>query len=302
MTTLLLTWVPRRWPWPNLAEVCEQTAAGEPFQTTWSSGRRKNVAVNDRIFLFRQGESPRGIVAAGRVTADTVIELSHYEMDREIEGDTSLQVKVEFDRVLDPAIVCPLFVEDLEEHWNTQASGITLSDASAAEITRRWANHLLDFDSVQSGQLPPTSAVVPAGDLFQIVDGDWREPILRHIMARRGQEAFREALRERYGDRCLMTGCRLLDALEAAHIKPYRGPQDNHPANGLLLRADLHTLFDLNLVGVEPETLIVHVHPSAREAGYGDLHGRALQYSSHPPSNEALTFRWCAFQRRLLSQ
>jgi HNH endonuclease len=35
-----------------------------------------------------------------------------------------------------------------------------------------------------------------------------------------------------------------LDILEAAHISPYRGEEDNHPENGLLLRADLHTLFD----------------------------------------------------------
>jgi len=49
--------------------------------------------------------------------------------------------------------------------------------------------------------------------------------------------------------------------LEAAHIKPYRGKTDSHLENGLLLRADLHTLFDLNLIGVEPDTLTVRVHP-----------------------------------------
>lgn len=44
-------------------------------------------------------------------------------------------------------------------------------------------------------------------------------------------------------------------ALEAAHIIPYRGPQTNHPANGLLLRADMHDLFDLGLVAVDTDTM-----------------------------------------------
>ena len=39
-------------------------------------------------------------------------------------------------------------------------------------------------------------------------------------------------------------------ALEAAHIVPYRGPQTNHLSNGLLLRADMHDLFDLGLIAV----------------------------------------------------
>src|SRR5271155_3471993 len=42
--------------------------------------------------------------------------------------------------------------------------------------------------------------------------------------------------------------------LEAAHISPYRGLQSNHPQNGLLLRADLHSLFDLGMLAVDPLT------------------------------------------------
>ena len=59
--------------------------------------------------------------------------------------------------------------------------------------------------------------------------------------------------------RCMVSGCQLVDLLEAAHIRPYRGENDNHPSNGLLLRADLHTLFDLDLLGIDPETLLVRL-------------------------------------------
>ena len=34
-------------------------------------------------------------------------------------------------------------------------------------------------------------------------------------------------------------------------LPPYRGTKDNHPDNGLLLRADIHTLFDLDMIGID---------------------------------------------------
>ena len=55
-----------------------------------------------------------------------------------------------------------------------------------------------------------------------------------------------------------MTGYDAPPALEAAHIVPYRGPQTNHLSNGLLLRADMHDLFDLGLIAVsESMTLLL---------------------------------------------
>jgi len=52
-----------------------------------------------------------------------------------------------------------------------------------------------------------------------------------------------------------VSGCTLMEIVEAAHIKPHAEQPDDDPANGLLLRADLHTLFDLHLIGIEPDTL-----------------------------------------------
>jgi len=59
----------------------------------------------------------------------------------------------------------------------------------------------------------------------------------------------------------MLTECSVTKAIEACHINPYRGPEDNHPENGLLLRKDLHALFDNNLIGIHPDTLIIHLHP-----------------------------------------
>ena len=123
---------------------------------------------------------------------------------------------------------------------------------------------------------------------------------MRQIRVRRGQKAFRQMLRSRYGDRCMITGCQLFDIIEAAHIKPYRGETDNHPENGLLLRADLHTLFDLDFLGIHPESLQVQFHPVASAAGYHEWEGKILLCSNPRPSQIALKFRWQLFQMRLL--
>lgn len=127
---------------------------------------------------------------------------------------------------------------------------------------------------------------------------DERERIARQIRARRGQAAFRHELRKRFKDTCLVTQCRLPDLLEAAHISPYRGEKDNHPSNGLLLRADIHTLFDLDLLGVEPATLTVHLHPKARGMGYDAWNGTSLACEAKLLSREALESRWAKFRAR----
>ena len=71
---------------------------------------------------------------------------------------------------------------------------------------------------------------------------DARKRISRMIAQRRGQSAFRNNLFDAYGGRCAITGCEVPDVLEAAHIFPYRGEDTNKVVNGLLLRADVHTL------------------------------------------------------------
>jgi putative restriction endonuclease len=129
---------------------------------------------------------------------------------------------------------------------------------------------------------------------------DRRDSILKAIRIRRGQRKFRGALMRRYGPACLVSGCVIADVLEAAHIWPHRGEEDNHVGNGLLLRADIHTLFDLNLLGISPESMEIHLHTGVKHGDYLALHGRALACShAKRPSREALELRWQQFLRRL---
>jgi putative restriction endonuclease len=121
---------------------------------------------------------------------------------------------------------------------------------------------------------------------------DTRTVSMKNVRARRGQPAFRLALRQRYGDRCQVSGCTLLELLEAAHISPYRSDDDQHPGNGLLLRADLHTLFDLDLLG-HPETLEIHLHPTLScDPHYSSFEYARLSCGPDRPSRPALDSKW----------
>lgn len=128
---------------------------------------------------------------------------------------------------------------------------------------------------------------------------DSRPLVKRQIRERRGQRQFRKDLRQRYGTRCLVTGCAVLAVLEAAHIVPHRGENDNHAENGLLLRADIHTLFDLDLLGIQPEQLRVELHPDITKE-YRDITGKSLNCASdRRPSHEALRLRYKRFRLRV---
>lgn len=73
------------------------------------------------------------------------------------------------------------------------------------------------------------------------------------VRPRLGQGAFRIGIIEAYGKRCMVTGERTVPALEAAHIVPVSESGTHELTNGLLLRKDIHALFDLHYVTITPE-------------------------------------------------
>jgi len=135
---------------------------------------------------------------------------------------------------------------------------------------------------------PPWTGGPPAPVLAEFDPGQLdggREQVARQVALRRGQRAFRAMLMAAYGGSCVITGSEVEPALEAAHIVPFSGPSSNHPANGLLLRADVHTLFDLGLISVDPETLNVHVSERLSGTEYERYRGQPLR----PPQREDLS-------------
>lgn len=107
-----------------------------------------------------------------------------------------------------------------------------------------------------------------------------RKTILVEIVRRQGQSKFREALLEAYSYKCAVTDFDAEEALEAAHIIPYIETGDNDPTNGLLLRADIHTLFDLSRLAINPSDLTILLDPSLQGTQYQYLHGQKMRLPS----------------------
>lgn len=119
---------------------------------------------------------------------------------------------------------------------------------------------------------------------------DGRRKVLAAVSQRQGQSKFRRELMRAYEGKCAVTGCSIEPLLEAAHIHPYLGPQTNHVTNGLLLRADIHTLFDLGLLAVDFEHRVVGAE-ILLESDYAALIGKPLGLpasAADRPSDKAL--------------
>lgn len=119
---------------------------------------------------------------------------------------------------------------------------------------------------------------------------DARQKTIAQVVRRQGQPHFRRTLLHAYEGRCAMSSYDAEPALEAAHIMPYRGAQTNHPANGLLLRGDIHDLFDLGLIAVDANAKL-RLAGALEGTMYESLHGQSLRMPRDPalkPSPEAL--------------
>jgi putative restriction endonuclease len=88
---------------------------------------------------------------------------------------------------------------------------------------------------------------------FSVLEQDNRTTGLRAVAERQGQGAFRLRVMDAYQWRCSVTTEHALPVLDAAHIQPYMAPASNHVQNGLILRTDLHRLYDGGYITLTPD-------------------------------------------------
>jgi putative restriction endonuclease len=119
------------------------------------------------------------------------------------------------------------------------------------------------------------------------------EPVT--VFPRLGQGSFRLIVTDSYQRRCAFTNPPVLHVLEAAHIRPYSSGGTHAPSNGILLRQDLHTLFDRGYMTVTASHHI-EISPRIKEEfhngkEYYALHGQMMslpEYGDRRPSAEFL--------------
>lgn len=169
------------------------------------------------------------------------------------------------------------------EDWHPRTQTTMKYDLTTGEGGRVWAACLR-----QSASL---GAVAPLSALPLSAEAGRRYGDARLVEPRLGQGTFRIAVLDAYDRACAVTGEHSLPALEAAHIRSYADEGLHEIRNGLLLRADLHRLFDTGYVTVTPELRLL-VSTRLRDdykngRSYYPLHGTQLHVPNIEPHRPA---------------
>jgi hypothetical protein len=117
------------------------------------------------------------------------------------------------------------------------------------------------------------------------------------IKSRRGQSEFRKALLAKHDGACCISKCGAMAVLEAAHIIPHTEETNYSLTNGLLLRADIHTLYDLNFIGIDASGK-VHVSTSLKNTEYSQYHGVSIGTSVPKAMADNLAQRFELFEKQ----
>ncbi|HXH84091.1 MAG TPA: HNH endonuclease [Candidatus Tectomicrobia bacterium] len=162
--------------------------------------------------------------------------------------------------------------------WRPRTQTPVKYDLAAGEGRRVW-EACLDHARMLSA-VPLASA----NDAFGEPPAPYGEA--RRVRPRLGQATFRIAVLDAYGRACAVTHEHSLPALESSHIRSYANNGPHEVRNGLLLRADLHRLFDTGYVTVTPD-LRFEVSSRLRDdynngRSYYPLHGMRLRVPTAP--------------------
>jgi putative restriction endonuclease len=178
-----------------------------------------------------------------------------------------------------------------------------LDEAEWIPVPDSWAKNIVTFktystDEADGARLWDAISVrLTRTELFGTAEPAARYGEPRLIAPRLGQGAFRVLVTDVYNRRCTVTQEKTLPALEAAHIRPYAEGGAHSACNGLLLRRDLHSLFDGGYVTVTQDYRF-EVSRRIREEfengkHYYALQGQAIELPARPgdrPDRDAL--RW----------
>lgn len=115
------------------------------------------------------------------------------------------------------------------------------------------------------------------------------------VKARPEQQKFREEAMHRHAGRCVITGFKVSTVLEAAHVIPHTGnPAFEVPGNSLILRRDIHALFDARMIAINPKTGMLMVSAELKTTAYRKLKGKSID---HKLASESLSYQYAQFKK-----
>lgn len=167
---------------------------------------------------------------------------------------------------------------------------IVLIETAIVEIL-----NFLDW-SFDKKQIEVDIMPVPLVDQNQIEAKGERRMV--SIAVRNGQQKLKLKLMNHYQGQCAVSGCGIEEVLNACHITPFAESFICLAEDAILLRADLHHLFDKKLLAIHPETFKIHISSKIRNSEYGVWHEKDIR----PPTGEGkinpagLIQRWEQFE------
>lgn len=257
----------------------------------WDLRTRRNIERGDTIYFWvaQHGLAGRGVVAAD------IVDSPPTGLPWDDAHETRYRGRIRFSRLED--------YDGPKLTWTELRTGTGLR--GAAHLAPKSSDSVVEAhlaalfagesqDEVAMGQTDDEALSVLNDPDADSLSEDRRELAFAQIRLRQGQPAFRSKLLRAYRRSCAVTGTTTDAVLEAAHILPYRGAHTNTLSNGILLRADVHTLFDRLLLTIVPRqngTLVARTAPTLG-GPYATLDNQALavvpSLSADLPSHELL--------------
>lgn len=215
--------------------------------------------------------------AKAALSSDSVIKKDIY-----ILGDKTYFRKFHSDVSLDAPAVRELeFIDDGRPYFCKFTDAGWMQDFRVPrKLADASAKKLRDLLSISEASVDDTneSHLEKALEEAETTENVAESRRLQAIKTRRGQADFRRRLLKAYHGQCCITGCNAEAVLEAAHIRKHAEETDYSTTNGLLLRADIHTLFDLNLLKIDYLGRVI-IDESLKDTEYWALDGKKI---AHP--------------------
>ncbi|PCI96457.1 MAG: restriction endonuclease [Alphaproteobacteria bacterium] len=155
-----------------------------------------------------------------RLAREFLLFLSHYGICRETAASKNQEAKFFLDELFDVEAV----------------SSIT---ASSIFVNNEEANNVIS--AIRSSSLP------------SIIE---RQRTKTTVLSRPQQPKFRKYVLHESNNRCLLTGEKIPEVLEAAHIIPVNSGGSDEKENGFCMRVDIHRLFDSGNIRIKPNGII----------------------------------------------
>lgn len=251
----LFTWKEKHWHHEKLRKLVEEFRLRGAAEEWWSCKAHKKIRRDDRAYLLAQ-DKPVGIFGRGTIVG------------KRKRGKNRWEALIRFDRLhrdelwdpekdgflVDESLLRTLRV--LKEGSPIRAAGMPLEKNAARAIDHK----ILDLVPIGPGE------TIPTDETAQEVARVKSEQLMRPE-----QRLFSETMRKNYRNKCAVTGCVTPAALEAAHIKTQEDSDDNSPGNGILLRSDIHCLFDHFLITLSEDGTKIETSRELSDPGYAFL-------------------------------